>query len=371
MLKLSASQENRKLGFDISMLDGLPNPVLLIDSEHRVVGFNRAAKHFPVTGEQNQIDENILWTRLENLIDNLDLMIAVDATLGGAPGSSREIFLDYPIARHFGVNIWRLPDLKTPGPAWVLMVFQDITESKITAQVRADFVANVSHELRSPLSALLGFVETLRGPAREDEVARERFLAIMESEAQRMTRLIDDLLTLSKVETDEHIQPEDRIEIPPLLDQVANILSVRAKERDMEIEIRLPDQVPPVLGDQDELTQVFQNLIANAINYGLAGRAIQILVDVGFEIDGKVDQVLMVSVVNEGDGIAAEELPRLTERFYRVHKGRSRTMGGTGLGLAIVKHIVARHRGHLEIESTLGKTTSFTVSLPVGPKEGY
>jgi two-component system phosphate regulon sensor histidine kinase PhoR len=222
----------------------------------------------------------------------------------------------------------------------------------------------VSHELRSPLSSLLGFIETLRGPARDDPEATERFLEIMEAEAQRMTRLINDLLALSKLETEEHIPPEDEVDLAPVLAHVGNILSVRAGARSMDIEIEHPETLPAVLGNQDELTQVFQNLVSNAIAYGRARTRIRVVASRLENLADGLATGVKVSVINEGEGIPPEEIARITERFYRVDKGRSRSMGGTGLGLAIVKHIVARHRGHLEIESVLGKLTTFTVSLP-------
>jgi two-component system phosphate regulon sensor histidine kinase PhoR len=342
--------------FDAKFLDGLTDPVLLVDPRHVVVSANRAARHF--------LGERLVGATLDSLVHNTEIVETVDASLGGAPGTTREIFLPYPIARTFDLNIWRLPDLKSPGPAWAMMIFHDVTASKKAAQMRADFVANVSHELRSPLSSLLGFIETLRGPARDDPEATERFLEIMEAEAQRMTRLINDLLALSKLETEEHIPPEDEVALSPVLAHVGNILSVRASARSMDIEIEHPETLPPVRGNPDELTQVFQNLVSNAIAYGRAKTPIRVVASRLENLADGVATGVKVSVINEGDGIPEEEIARITERFYRVDKGRSRTMGGTGLGLAIVKHIVARHRGHLEIKSTPGKLTTFTVSLP-------
>ena len=179
-----------------------------------------------------------------------------------------------------------------------------------------------------------------------------------------MTRLINDLLTLSKLETEEHIRPEKTIELPPVLNQVAATLGVRAKERGMKIDINLPKDLPAVAGNTDELTQVFQNLVSNAVKYGSKDTQIRIDVSGSVPIPDTEQQSVSVSVINLGEGVPQEDISRLTERFYRVDKGRSRSMGGTGLGLAIVKHIVARHRGYLEIESELGGETTFTVYLP-------
>jgi two-component system phosphate regulon sensor histidine kinase PhoR len=246
-----------------------------------------------------------------------------------------------------------------------MVVLHDVTAAQKADQMRADFVANVSHELRSPLTALLGFIETLRGPARDDPETSKKFLEIMEAEALRMTRLINDLLTLSKVETEEHIRPRDEVALGMILAQVTEILSVQAKEQKMEIVLESVGQLPSIPGESDELIQVFQNLIANAISYGRPGTAIRVETEFLDKVPESEQAGISVAVINEGDGVPLDDIPRLTERFYRADKGRSRSMGGTGLGLAIVKHIIARHRGHLEIQSTPGHITSFIVSLPI------
>ena len=343
------------LPLDASILDGLPDPVFLVDQAHLIVDCNRAGRRL--------LGEQAVGSELATSLNSGDVITAVENTLDGNPGTRSEVFIPYPVSHSYELNVWRLPDLKSKGPAWAMVVLQDVTAAKKAEQMRADFVANVSHELRSPLSALLGFIETLRGPAKGDSEATEKFLGIMETEAKRMTRLINDLLALSKVETDEHIRPEETLKLGNLLTQVANILSVKAKERGMHITLDLPDPLPLVIGDADELTQVFQNLITNAISYGREKTTVKIVVTPEEAIPGTGAKGLMVAVINEGDGIPAEDIPRLTERFYRVDKGRSRSMGGTGLGLAIVKHIVARHRGYLDIESAPGKETSFRVHL--------
>jgi two-component system, OmpR family, phosphate regulon sensor histidine kinase PhoR len=343
------------LPLDASMLDGLPDPVFLVDLKHIVVDFNRAARQL--------LGADAIGYKIDELLDSSHILGAIDTTLGGQPGTRSEVFLPYPIARYYELNVWRLPDLKSPGPAWAMIVLHDVTAAQMAAQMRADFVANVSHELRSPLSSLLGFIETLQGPARDDQEATDRFLEIMETEAQRMARLINDLLALSKLETEEHIRPEEPIKLSPILTQIANIHMVRAEERGMNITINQVDKNLSVLGDSDELTQVFQNLVSNAISYGYPETEISITVSEK-PILASGAPGICVTVSNQGDGIPTEDLPRLTERFYRVDKGRSRSMGGTGLGLAIVKHIVARHRGQLDIESIPGKETTFSICLP-------
>jgi two-component system phosphate regulon sensor histidine kinase PhoR len=226
--------------------------------------------------------------------------------------------------------------------------------------MRADFVANASHELRTPLSSLMGFIETLRGPARDDAAARERFLGIMQQQAERMSRLVNDLLSLSRIELDEHVQPTGRVSVGPLLQSVADALELKAQRRGQRLELDLAPELPQVTGDSDQLYQVFQNLVSNAINYGRQGGIVGISARLARGARGG----LTVSIRDQGEGIAKEHLPRLTERFYRVDPARSRAVGGTGLGLAIVKHIVSRHRGRLEIDSEVGRGSIFTVHLP-------
>lgn len=352
----STSAPQASLPLDASMLDGLPDPVFLVDQSLIIVDYNRAARRL--------LGDKALGARLDVSLNSPDVIQAITDSLAGTPSTRSEVFLPYPVARNFEFSVWRLPKLTSRGPAWAMVILHDVTASKKADQMRADFVANVSHELRSPLSSLLGFIETLRGVARDDPEATDRFLEIMETEALRMTRMINDLLALSRVEVEEHIRPENSMELPPVLDQVAATLGKRAEERGMPIRLELPDDLPAITGIPDELTQVFQNLVANAINYGRARTPIRVVAQPNVRIPGTENPAVAVSVINRGEGIPAEDIPRLTERFYRMDKGRSRSMGGTGLGLAIVKHIVARHRGFLDIKSELGGETTFTVFLP-------
>jgi two-component system phosphate regulon sensor histidine kinase PhoR len=250
--------------------------------------------------------------------------------------------------------------------------------------MRADFVANASHELRTPLATLLGFVETLRGPARDDAAARERFLAIMHEQTQRMARLVADLLSLSRIELNEHTPPIGRVLLGEVVRTIIDSLELKAADKRMAIVVDAPppggeapirlDDLPPVSGDDDELSQVFQNLIDNAIKYGRTDSTIRIaswLVAPRATADAalpapRLDQpAVAIAVMDEGEGIAREHVPRLTERFYRIDTARSRALGGTGLGLAIVKHILNRHRGALDIDSMVGQGSTFTVYLPL------
>jgi two-component system phosphate regulon sensor histidine kinase PhoR len=255
-------------------------------------------------------------------------------------------------------------DLGDPGGPRVILVLHDETRAKKAEQSRADFVANASHELRSPLSALIGFIETLRGPASDDAEARERFLGIMHDEALRMARLVEDLMSLSRVEINEHVRPRGQADLRRILTRVADALLVRAEGRDMAFDIQCPDDLPMVAGDPDQLTQVFHNLMDNAIKYGRAGTPIGIAARPVDRVPGGDGRGVSVSVSDQGEGVSAIHIPRLTERFYRIDEGRSRRLGGTGLGLAIVKHIVSRHRGQITIKSREGAGTTVTVVLP-------
>ena len=232
----------------------------------------------------------------------------------------------------------------------------DRTGSYATERMRVDFVANASHELRTPLASLLGYVETLGEEAGEDPATRKRFLAIMFDEARRMQRLIEDLISLSRIEAEKYRAPDQSVDLAALVEEVRDELAAGGKRAaDIAIEA---EKIPPVRGDRAQLSQLVHNIVGNAMKYGREGAPVTIRLAPGG------DAMVELSVADEGEGIAPEHIPRLTERFYRVDSGRSRAMGGTGLGLAIVKHIVERHRGRLDIASTLGKGTTVTVLLP-------
>lgn len=250
-----------------------------------------------------------------------------------------------------------------PQEAGVLCVLEDLSEVEQIGQMRREFVANVSHELRSPLTALSGFIETLKGAAKDDPVARERFLLIMEREAGRMNRLIRDLLHLSRVEAEERVRPTALVEMVEILRSTKTTLRPLAEKVSVTVRLDIAEglrtQVP---GDADQLIQVFQNLMENAVKYGGAGGEVVIRLTPD---SLPKSAALRIEVIDQGEGIDAQHLPRLTERFYRVDSHRSREKGGTGLGLAIVKHIVQRHRGRLHISSERGKGSTFAVILPV------
>jgi len=248
----------------------------------------------------------------------------------------------------------------------VLVTIHDLTPLRRVEEMRADFVANASHELRTPLASLSGFIETLQGSARDDAAARERFLAIMKDQATRMARLIDDLLSLSRIELNVHVRPQTTVDLVPLIRQVADGLQMLARDRGVDINIAAPP-ISTVPGDRDELIRVLENLVENALKYGASGKRVDITLGAGTRPDSGADEAV-IAVRDYGPGIAPEHLPRLTERFYRVDVVESRAHGGTGLGLALVKHIVNRHRGRLTIESEAGHGATFTVRLPRMPE---
>jgi len=245
----------------------------------------------------------------------------------------------------------------------LMMTFNDLTPLRRVEEMRADFVANASHELRTPLAALLGFVETLQGPAKDDAAARAKFLNIMRGQATRMARLIDDLLSLSRIELNAHLHPNTPLDLAPIVRQVADGLQTLARDRDVTIKVGPLQDSFIVLGDRDELIRALENLVENALKYGAAGKRVDITATRQQTRTGVPE--VRLAVRDFGPGIAPEHLPRLTERFYRVDVVESRAQGGTGLGLALVKHVLNRHGGRLSIESTPGEGATFIMHLPL------
>ncbi|MCK7610925.1 ATP-binding protein [Roseibium sediminicola] len=252
---------------------------------------------------------------------------------------------------------------RTPSlPDFILVVIQDLTENRRLERMRTDFVANASHELRTPLASLTGFIETLQGPARNDPEAQDRFLTIMLDQAGRMRRLIDDILSLSRIELKAHVRPANTVDLTEIIRHTADALSPLSADMGVEVRLRIPDTPVRIKGDRDELIQVIENLIENALKYGHSGEYVDVTLS---ELSDSQDApAWQLAVRDYGEGIPPEHLPRLTERFYRVDVESSRAMKGTGLGLAIVKHILTRHRGRMEVESDPGKGATFKVNLP-------
>jgi two-component system phosphate regulon sensor histidine kinase PhoR len=343
-------------GLAKALFEDLPDPVLLVNRRSVVVDANRAA--------HTLLPPLRLQHPLSFALRSPDVLGAVEAVFRTGEGQRVEYVERVPTERAFDVQISavRAGDPEQL-PSVAALYFRDLTEARRLEHMRVDFVANASHELRTPLATLMGFIETLQGPARNDVAARERFLEIMRGQAQRMTRLIDDLLSLSRIEMWAHMPPQTPVELQPILRHIVETLTPLARERGVEIRLDLAPETLRVLGDRDELARVVDNLVENAVKYGDRGGFVDVtLAHVGGApgAEGEVQ----LGVRDYGAGIAPEHLPRLTERFYRADVAQSRDKGGTGLGLAIVKHIVNRHRGRLAIESRLGEGALFTVSLP-------
>ncbi len=342
-----------------ALVDRLPAPLYLVDGDLVVLRGNAAGA--------SMIDKDITGRDFSEGFRQPELIDAITGVIETGEGASIRLEFPVPVERAYLISIAPIAPA-APGngglprqahdsaPAALIMML-DITLVLRTEQLRADFVANVSHELRTPLSSLIGFIETLRGPARDDLEAQDRFLGIMQEQADRMYRLIADLLSLSRIEMEEHSTPQDKVNLNDVIQKVIDGLTIKAMNRGMTVTMDMADRQMTVQGDEDQLTQVFQNLIDNALKYGEKQSEVKIA---GVESGERVT----ISVRDHGAGIPREHLPRLTERFYRVDAARSRELGGTGLGLAIVKHIVNRHRGKLTVTSEPGDGSTFTISMP-------
>jgi two-component system phosphate regulon sensor histidine kinase PhoR len=345
-----------------AVLAALPDPVIALGRGGEVVALNAGAGGIAPTLRRGE--------PVSLSLRNPEILDAIRRARTHGAVQRVEMFERVPIDRWYDVVITPIARLGAlPGADLVLMVFRDLTPLRRVEEMRADFVANASHELRTPLAALSGFIETLQGAAKEDSVAREKFLAIMAVQANRMARLIYDLLSLSRIELNAHLRPDKEVDLAGIVRQVADGLQMLARDRDVEVKVTAPANVPRVRGDRDELLRVFENLVENALKYAASGKRIDIMLAVG-ESGGGAREA-RVAVRDYGPGIAPEHLPRLTERFYRVDVAESRAQGGTGLGLALVKHILNRHGGRLSIESTIGQGATFSVVLPLaGPGTG-
>ncbi|EYD73532.1 Phosphate regulon sensor protein PhoR (SphS) [Rubellimicrobium mesophilum DSM 19309] len=342
------------LSDSLALIAALPIPAVLIGQDERIEATNAAAAQ--LFGHDGTGRHYITVLRQPATLD------VVEGTL--RDGQPRE---GHYLGRDGGRDsTWRASarSVAFASGRHVLVTFEDVTAVEEAGQIRRDFVANVSHELRTPLTALLGFLETLRGPARDDPAARERFLGIATREAQRMARLVDDLLSLSQVEAEERRRPTGQVDLRALTASVAASLEPLAGQAGAELRLDLPEARMTVPGDEGQLRQVLTNLVENAIKYGGHGGPVEIALTGPAEEPSLRRNGLRLSVTDRGPGIATHHIPRLTERFYRVDTHRSREVGGTGLGLAIVKHIVNRHHGRLMVESDLGKGSRFTVVLP-------
>jgi len=331
-------------------LDAVPDPVIALDLGGRIVHINPAAREIYALlrpGGQPSL-----------LSRDPEFLQAIDEVLHNGLQRTVEIQERVPFDRRVRITLTAMQEPAADESApHVIIALRDLTDQDRLGRMRADFVANASHELRTPLASLVGFIETLQGRASDDPAARARFLGIMGQQAARMSRLVDDLLSLSRVEMREHVPPRTAIDLNDTLAVAVQALEPVARAAGASLTFSPCDGPAVVLGETDEIVQVVQNLVQNALKYGSPGRPVA--VTVRREARGPVGRIA-VAVRDEGPGIAPEHLPRLTERFYRVNAKSSREKGGTGLGLAIVKHIINRHRGELRIESELGRGSTFT-----------
>ncbi len=339
-----------------SMISGLPSPTIVIDHDLRIAAFNAPASN--IAPALFRGEPALIMLRTPELID------AIRRGSSTRERQRAEFLQRIPFDRWFEVFVipFALPAAMGEVREMLLLNFNDLTPLRRVEEMRADFIANASHELRTPLAALLGFVETLQGPAKDDPAARERFLDIMQKQATRMARLIDDLLSLSRVEMNSHQRPDTPVELTAIVRQVVDGLQTLARDRGVTITIDAPAKLM-VLGDRDELVRALENLVENALKYGAAGKRVDITALRAAATDS--EETAKVSVRDHGPGIEAQYLPRLTERFYRVDVSDSRAQGGTGLGLALVKHVLNRHGGRLTIESKPGEGAVFTAHLPL------
>ena len=342
-----------------AIVNALPDPALILDDHSLVLHGNSLAR--AIFGDLR------LGEHISRTTRNPEIAAAIAAARQGGQREPFELIVRRPVERHLEGAATRLAQA-TSGvriPA-VLVILQDISERDALARMRMEFVANASHELRTPLTALSGFIETLSGPARDDPAARDRFLGIMAEQAGRMTRLIDDLLLLSRVEMRAHLEPTDIPDLNLIAADVVRQLTPLASGDGTRLVCEALEGGAAVRGDHDELVQAVQNLVQNAIKYGRPGGTVITRVSSGQSRRGRGAEICL-AVIDDGPGIAGEHVPRLTERFYRVNTATSREQGGTGLGLAIVKHIMTRHHGTVDIESEVGQGTTFTLTFPAVP----
>ncbi len=349
--RVRRSDETLPLAVAKSLIDGLPEPAILLAPDAAILAFNDGACDL----------FGVLRTgvHLSSATRSPQVLGAVEACDPDRPLQTVTLFERFPVERHLAATAsWLSPPGSKAG--LILLLMRDLTEQRRLDQLRADFIANASHELKTPLASLLGFIDTLRGAARDDEAARERFLAIMAKQGQRMARLIDNLMSLSRIEMRAHLRPLDSVAIGELVLQACETLEPMAVEAGIEVTVQQHANGAAVLGDRDELTQVIINLLHNAIKYGKRGGSVLVIVR---RLQNGVRPVIEVAVEDDGPGIASQHLPRLTERFYRVSGFAAQEKGGTGLGLAIVKHVVNRHRGELRVQSEEGAGSKFIVQL--------
>ena len=351
-LRTQAEALQKQLQAEQDIVDRLPDPFIIMGADRAVHRLNAAAQAAFGPG-------------MSALLRHPSFRNALERAQAEGEEQFADLSLPLPIARELHAIVLPMPATPPGSGRRIVAVLSDRTRDRAVERMRADFVANASHELRTPLTSLIGFIDTLRGPAVDDPAAQTKFLAIMAEQAQRMNRLIDDLLSLSRIELTEHLPPSGRVVVPNLVQRMGAAFAPLLAARKMKLDIDVGADLPELAGDEDQLEQVLQNLLDNAVKYGRETGRIRISALLAPPGPPRPPASgLTITVQDDGQGIARAHIPRLTERFYRVDTHRSRSVGGTGLGLAIVKHIVNRHRGHLTIDSTEGAGTTVKVWLP-------
>lgn len=367
LLKLQRSWENKRQEMETVitereiLVDTLPDILIMTDNNKMIVRTNRAAR--------NIFGQNLAHRPLRDVIPNEKLMGAIQMVVEDLQGQSVEFHLETPEPRDFQAIIERFP-IPSEGGISIVITLTDVTQQKRIQRMRADFVANASHEIRTPLASIIGFIETLRGPAKDDAVAREEFLKVMAEQAERMSKLVNDLLSLSKIEMNANSAPMNKVDFARLVRSEKQHFDWSCKQKNVTLRMKLNDNLPPTRGDEDELGQVVRNLIGNAIKYTNPDTEVVVSLKLTSALPKdhafrNLTRALLFSVQDHGEGIPKEHIPRLTERFYRVDTARTRKVGGTGLGLAIVKHVTNRHQAVLTIDSEIGKGSTFNIFMPV------
>ena len=350
-LAARAAEVGRLLRANEAIVESLPDPLLVLGDDRKPRRANAAARA-------------AFGADMPAVLRHPDMRAAIDRAFATGTRQTAELSVPVPVPREVQATVMLMEPPLSDG-ARAIVVLSDRTRERALERMRADFIANASHELRTPLASLIGFIETLQGPAADDPPAQRRFLIIMAEQAARMNRLIDDLLSLSRIEMNEHQPPLTRVNLGALAARVVAGFEPAAAARRVALELKAAPGLPPAVADSDQVAQVLQNLIDNALKYGRQGGRVQVgLAQAQSGGRWPARPGVLVTVTDDGPGIPKAHVPRLTERFYRVDAGRSRRAGGTGLGLAIVKHIVNRHRGALAIDSDEGAGAVFSVWLP-------
>lgn len=364
--QLHTSWGNRKRQLETALaeskilIDSLPDIILMLDKKQKIIKINSRAK---VVFGGKYFDKVI-----NDIVDDEEINAIVTMVLEDGQGRDAEIRLEKPTFTTYFVRIERFPVYSQGGIA-VIVILHDVTKQKETERMLSDFVANASHEIRTPLTSIMGFIETLQTSAKDDGEVRDKFLGIMSGQAERMSKLVSGLLSISQLERNINTRPTGKVNIAHLLREAQSYMSISADEKDMTINLELDDEIKNITGDTGELSQIIENLLSNAIKYGRNSSIISMKAKI-IKNDFKnihnlknAKKILSIKFQDESEGIAKEHIPRLTERFYCVDQARTRKIGGTGLGLSIVHYIIERHKGALLIESEVGIGSTFTILL--------